>query len=154
MELQAPSPIRLDDFWAYQVVVLADRVSRHTLEIVRSEANLNQSQWRVLAAIADQPGRSAAEVTAVTPMDKTIVSRAVASLLKLDLIRRTQNAADKRTAALEMTALGAKRYALISAKLAGTLNAMAIDGKSTEAFNADVKHFSRYMAELSRAQKS
>jgi len=52
MDSSASSPIRLDDFWAYQVVVLADQVSRHTMEVVRTEANLNQSQWRVLAAVA------------------------------------------------------------------------------------------------------
>ena len=142
------SPIRLDEFWPYQVVVLADQISRHTLEVVRSEANLNQSQWRVLAAVADRPGRSSAEVTTVTPMDKTIVSRAVASLIKSGLIKRTPSQEDKRISALEMTELGAQRYALIADKLAQTLNAPTLDGHSTKDFNAAVKHFSRYMAEL------
>jgi len=148
MDNAASSPIRLEEFWAYQVVVLADQISRHTLEVVRSEANLNQSQWRVLAAVADKPGRSSAEVTAVTPMDKTIVSRAVASLIKSGLIKRTPSQEDKRISALEMTPLGAERYALISKKLAATLTMPSIDGHSTEDFNAAVKHFSRYMAEL------
>ena len=148
MDSSTTSPIRLEEFWAYQVVVLADQISRHTLEVVRSEANLNQSQWRVLAAVADRPGRSSAEVTAVTPMDKTIVSRAVASLIKSGLIKRTPSPQDKRMAALEMTALGAKRYALIAKKLSATLTLPVIDGQSTKDFNAAVKDFSRYMAEL------
>ena len=154
MTSQSTSPIRLDEFWAYQVVVLADQVSRYTLEIVKAEADLNQSQWRVLAAIADKPGRSAAEVTAVTPMDKTIVSRAVASLLASGMIKRTPNANDKRVAALEMTALGAERYALISAKLAEHLNTEMIGGKSTLEFNDAVKHFSRNIARLNASKKS
>jgi DNA-binding MarR family transcriptional regulator len=154
MEKTSPPPIRLDSFWAYQVVVLADQVSRYTLEVVRSEADLNQSQWRVLAAVADKPGRSAAEVTAVTPMDKTIVSRAVASLIKDGLIKRTPNKEDKRVGALEMTQLGQDRYVLISEKLAETLNAARIGGQETQAFNADVKAFSRYMAELAERLKS
>jgi len=74
--------IELDHFWPYQVVVLADQISRYTVSIVKAEAGLNSSQWRVLAAVADKPGRTAAEVTTVTPMDKTIVSRAVNSLKK------------------------------------------------------------------------
>ena len=86
MDQSPTTRIKLDNFWAYQVVVLADQVSRYTLDIVRTEADLNQSQWRVLAAIADKPGRSSAEVTSVTPMDKTIVSRAVASLIRNGLI--------------------------------------------------------------------
>ena len=148
MDINAPTRIELDNFWAYQVVVLADQISRYTLEVVRTEANLNQSQWRVLAAIADKPGRSAAEVTAVTPMDKTIVSRAVASLLKLDMIKRTPSQNDKRIAALEMTELGAERYGLISAKLAQTLNSKILNGASTAKFTDTVKHFSTYMGAL------
>ena len=50
--LQPPLAIHLDDFWAYQVVVLADQVSRYTMDVVRTEADLNQSQWRVLAAVS------------------------------------------------------------------------------------------------------
>ena len=100
MDSSPSTHIDLDNFWAYQVVVLADQVSRYTLEVVRTEADLNQSQWRVLAAIADKPGRSSAEVTAVTPMDKTIVSRAVASLIQDGLIKRTPSQADKRIGAL------------------------------------------------------
>ena len=149
MDKNAPTRIELDNFWAYQVVVLADQVSRYTLEVVRTEADLNQSQWRVLAAIADKPGRSAAEVTAVTPMDKTIVSRAVASLLKLNMIKRTPSEEDKRIAALEMTELGAQRYNLISAKLAETLNAKVLNGASTAEFTDAVKHFRTYMSGLS-----
>jgi len=148
MDIDSRARIELDNFWAYQVVVLADQVSRYTLDIVRKEAKLNQSQWRVLAAIADKPGRSSAEVTAVTPMDKTIVSRAVASLLKLDMIKRTPSMDDKRIAVLEMTELGAQRYALISAKLAETLNAKVLNGASTAEFAEAVKHFSAYMTEL------
>ena len=148
MDKNDPTRIELDNFWAYQVVVLADQVSRYTLEVVRTEADLNQSQWRVLAAIADRPGRSAAEVTAVTPMDKTIVSRAVASLLKLDMIKRTPSEEDKRIAALEMTERGAQRYGLISAKLAETLNAKVLNGASTAEFTDAVKHFRNYMSGL------
>ena len=147
-------PIHLDEFWAYQVVVLADQVSRHTLGVVRSEANLNQSQWRVLAAVADKPGRSSAEVTAVTPMDKTLVSRAVASLIKSGLIKRTPSLEDKRMSALEMTELGAQRYALIAEKLSSTLTLPDIDGHSTKDFNTAVKDFSRYMARLSADLKA
>ena len=150
MDKPSYTRIGLENFWSYQVVVLADQVSRYTLDIVRTEANLNQSQWRVLAAVADKPGRSAAEVTTVTPMDKTIVSRAVASLIKGGFITRTPSEDDKRIGALEMTQLGAERYDLISAKLAETLNAAVLDGVSTAEFNSTVKHFRKYVSGLSQ----
>ena len=149
MENSPSTHIELDKFWAYQVVVLADQVSRYTLEVVRTEADLNQSQWRVLAAVADKPGRSSADVTSVTPMDKTIVSRAVTSLIKNGLIKRTPSQEDKRIGTLHMTKLGAQRYDLISAKLAETLNAQVLNGASAAEFTEAVKHFSAYMTELS-----
>jgi len=89
----------------------------------------------------------------MTPMDKTIVSRAVASLIRDGLINRTPSKHDKRTAALKMTSLGAKQYTLISEKLGETLNAAQINGQATGDFNAAVKHFSHYMLELSQNGK-
>ena len=114
-------PIRLDAFWPYQVAVLAERVARLTKRVVREEAALNQSQWRVLAAVAEKPGRLAAEVTAVTPMDKTLVSRAVASLIEAGHITRTPLAQDKRSASLHLTETGQAAYDRIAVRLAALL---------------------------------
>ena len=102
--------ISLEDFWPYQAVVLADQISRYTLSVVRTEAELNLSQWRVLAAIAEEPGRTAAQVTAITPMDKTIVSRAVSSLLALELVTKISDSSDKRRSSLSVTANGKTIY--------------------------------------------
>ena len=102
--------ITLEDFWPYQAVVLADQISRYTLSVVRTEAELNLSQWRVLAAIAEEPGRTAAQVTAITPMDKTIVSRAVSSLLALGLVTKISDSSDKRRSSLSVTANGKTIY--------------------------------------------
>ena len=111
------SHIILDDFWPYQAVKLADQISRHTLSIVRAEADLNLSQWRVLAAVAEEPGRTAAEVTAITPMDKTIVSRAVSSLITLGLITKVSDTTDKRRSSLSATQAGFKIYARVAKQL-------------------------------------
>lgn len=142
-------PISLDDFWPYQAVVLADKISRYTLEVVRSEANLNHSQWRVLAAIADKPGRSAAEVTAVTPMDKTIVSRAVSSLIEAGLVRKIPNLTDKRRSSLQMTKQGYERYTVIARKLNATLMAPEIMGHSPDKFVVMLKEFSAKLDHVS-----
>ena len=51
----SPRALRLDTYWPYQIVVLADIISRRTAAIVKEQADLNLSQWRVLAAIAENP---------------------------------------------------------------------------------------------------
>jgi len=141
--------IILDDFWPYQTVVLADQISRYTLSIVRAEANLNLSQWRVLAAVAEEPGRTAAQVTAITPMDKTIVSRAVNSLIALGLIKKISDISDKRRSSLSTTAAGQDVYV----KVARHLNTALIDGFNgtlpPKDFTKILKRFSDKMSALS-----
>lgn len=113
--------IDLDNFWAYHAVVLADQISRYTLSVVKAEADLNISQWRVLAAVADKPGRTAAEVTHITPMDKTIVSRAVSSLIEANLIKKEPSKTDKRRQSLQTTLTGQNIYEKIALRLNHTM---------------------------------
>ena len=113
--------IKLGEFWPYKAVFLADQISRFTLSVAREAENLNLSQWRVLAAIAEKPGITAARVTRVTPMDKTIVSRAVQSLIRLKLIRKLPDENDKRRICLNTTQKGHEVYIDIASKLSSTL---------------------------------
>jgi len=108
-----PDAIRLDEYWPYQVTVLADRISRRTAAIVKREAGLNLSQWRVLAAIAECPGRTAAEVVMMTPMDKGIVSRATKALLSGGYLVREASQQDGRVSHLFLTQAGADLYAAL-----------------------------------------
>lgn len=103
--------LRLDTYWPYQIVVLADIISRRTAAIVKDMADLNLSQWRVLAAIAEKPGRTAVEVVQMTPMDKGIVSRATKALLEAGLVRREASQADGRISHLYLTSSGQDLYA-------------------------------------------
>ena len=123
--------IVLDGFWPYQVSVLADKASRYIMEVVQNESKLNASQWRVLAAVADSPGRTASEVTAMTPMDKTIVSRAVQSLLKDGHIMKSPMD-DKRRQSLMLTPSGMDLYARIAAKLHKDMS-LSMSDKSEQA---------------------
>ena len=109
--------IRLAEFWPYKAVYLADQISRITVNVARQTAQLNLSQWRVLAAIAETPDTTAAHVTSVTPMDKTIVSRAVQSLLTSELIKKSPDALDKRRMTLRTTDKGNEVYKAIAAQL-------------------------------------
>ena len=121
--------LKLADFWPYQVTVLADRIARRTTKIVKQH-DLNLSQWRVLAAIADKPGRSAIEVVTVTPMDKGIVSRATRALLDRGLIRRQASQIDGRISHLYLTETGNALYAALTPKVADVI-ALAATGLPT-----------------------
>jgi len=145
MTKKSHTQIELDEFWPYQVVVLADQISRYTLRIVRDIAGLNSSQWRVLAAVADKPGRSAAEVTSVTPMDKTIVSRAVASLIETGMIQKSPTTSDRRRLSLTTTNAGLNIYKQISRELNKTLIESIEDKREADNFIKLLKSYSDHM---------
>ncbi len=109
--------IQLHSFLPYQITVLADLIARRTAEIADRNGGLNLSQWRVMAAIAESPGRTAQDVVSVTPMDKAIVSRAVAALLDTGLLTRRASRTDGRLGHLFLTEDGQSRYSAIAVEV-------------------------------------
>ncbi|MGB0592573.1 MAG: MarR family winged helix-turn-helix transcriptional regulator [Myxococcota bacterium] len=136
--------LSLDDFWPYQVTVLSDRIARRTSKIVK-EHGLNLSQWRVLAAIAEVPGRTSVEVVTVTPMDKGIVSRATKALLAMGLVRREASQSDGRISHLHLTDAGVTLYHQLIPCVAAILERANI-GLSSEA----QRRLSEQLGELMR----
>ncbi len=137
--------IELDSFWPYQLTVLADRIARRTSRIVRDEGGLNLSQWRVMAAIAEVPGRTSAEVVGVTPMDKGIVSRSIKALLSLGFVRRESSQDDGRVSHLHLTVEGNKRYQNLMPRVTEVLTWSA-SSLSPDELAALTEHLRRLMA--------
>lgn len=132
--------LRLDSAWIYKVSVLADKVARRVSRQVSAVSGLNHSQWRVLAAVADKPGRTASDVVAITPMDKGIVSRATAKLVKDGLVRREVSANDARSSLLFMTEQGEQTYSAIRQALStsGADGLSVMSAKDRKAFLAHI----------------
>lgn len=110
----------LDESLAYKITVISDLIARRVTNIVASVGGLNLSQWRVLAAIGDQEGRTASQVVDMTPMDKGIVSRAVASLVTQGHLIRQASEQDGRVSHLYMTDGGRKTFTQIVEELERT----------------------------------
>lgn len=150
MTNKSPDPIKLSTFWPYQVSVLADQISRHTVEIAKQDAGLNLSQWRVLAAVAEKPGRTSASVVAITPMDKGIVSRAVQSLIAQGLITKTADDDDKRRYSLTLTTSGNEHYSNIARRLNQALIEPFADLGTQEDFVKSLERYTQHMRKLSQ----
>ena len=114
--------IRLEDYWPYLVTVISERIARRTSKIVKETAGLNLSQWRVMAAIGEVPGRTSVEVVTITPMDKGIVSRATKALLEQGLVRRKACQTDGRLSYLFLTKKGQRVYEELIPLVEGILN--------------------------------
>ena len=136
--------LQLDTYWPYLVTVLSDRIARRTSRIVKDKG-LNLSQWRVMAAIADAPGRTSVEVTAITPMDKGIVSRATKALLSLGYVRRQASDSDGRISHLYLTDTGHALYQ----SLIGEIDTV-LDDADFQLSDETKSRFSAQLAELIR----
>jgi DNA-binding MarR family transcriptional regulator len=94
-------PFDLAGYTPYRIAVLAQRISEQLGAAYACEG-LTIPEWRVLAAVSQEPAIAARDVAARTPMDKMAVSRAVASLEEKGLIGRAP-ATDRRVSALRLT---------------------------------------------------
>ena len=148
--MKKPNPplIDLGAYWPYQVVVLADIISRHTRELLKQHSDLNLSQWRVLAAIGEQPGRTSRDVVAITPMDKGIVSRAVATLIKSGLVEKINDPQDRRRSTLKLTAPGYRQYQTIAKALDRALRNIPAETAGGHDFSTVLKDYTRRMSDL------
>ena len=81
-------------------------------------------------------------------MDKTIVSRAVSSLITIGLITKVADAADKRRSSLSATQDGKAIYEKIAKRLNAALIDSADDNLADKEFTLMLKAFSEKMSRL------
>lgn len=111
-------PIALDTFLPYRLAVLTHRLSRQLAAIYEAPRHgLSTPQWRVMAAVAEVPGRTAQDIVRLTPMEKATVSRAVSALIVRGFLERQADASDGRASRLALTAAGTAVYAAIAPQI-------------------------------------
>jgi DNA-binding MarR family transcriptional regulator len=88
--------MELDTFFPYQLAGLSDAVSRSMAQIYGERFDLSRDEWRLLAALADQPSLRTAALIERTTLDKVSVSRALARLQTKALVERRNDPEDGR----------------------------------------------------------
>lgn len=120
------APFRLDQhifFWLTQVVSRRDRQLAHALKL----SHLRVFEWRVLASLRGRGPLSMGEVTDLAGVDRTTLSRTIASMVQRGLIARHADARDMRIARLSLTPAGTQLFAHIWPEVA-RLNDAALAG--------------------------
>jgi len=105
--------LELEKFLPYRLSVLAQLVSESLHDLYAEPFGLSVTQWRVMAALGRFAPLTASEVGQRIVMDKVAVSRAVAGLMKRDLIERATDLNDRRRASLRLSAKGRAMHAQI-----------------------------------------
>ncbi len=105
-QLRRSSQFELTRFFPYRLAVLADRVSNAVAQVYADRFDLSRAEWRILAALGANGEMAASEVGPYSTLDKMQVSRAVARHDAAGLIARNEDANDRRSKPLSLTAAG------------------------------------------------
>jgi DNA-binding MarR family transcriptional regulator len=101
----------LANFAPFRIARLAAGISDHMAQLYRQRFGLEVPEWQVIVTVGSARTCTAQYIADSTRMHKTRVSRAIAQLLKRDLIQRTCNADDRREMELRLTKAGRAMYA-------------------------------------------
>ena len=101
----------LENYVAYHFVVIANRLSRGASSLYRSKYGIGVVEWRCMVMLALQKGMSAARITEVSGINKSMVSRSLAKLEKLSLVEDFPGSKTRKPRLLQFTQTGRTLYA-------------------------------------------
>jgi DNA-binding MarR family transcriptional regulator len=108
--LAACTGLLLTNYTPFRLNRLAQGVSDHVAAVYKQKFGLEIPEWRVIATVGPTWSCTAQHIADTTHMHKTRVSRAIANLVKRDLVERTSNADDRREMELRLTKAGRSMY--------------------------------------------
>ncbi|HEX7388593.1 MAG TPA: MarR family winged helix-turn-helix transcriptional regulator [Acidiphilium sp.] len=102
--------LELDRFTPYLVNRLASRLSDELAEVYAARFGISIPEWRVIAHLSQHRNISVREIHALTAMDKSKVSRAVARLDSAGLVEKKVSGVDRRLVELRLTRKGRQMF--------------------------------------------
>lgn len=96
----------LQDFLPYLLNQAAEAASQGFAEKYRRHYAMTRTQWRVMANLGKFGAMTARDICALSQMDKTKVSRAVAQMERAALLARHRSLRDRRAEILSLTPRG------------------------------------------------
>ncbi|MGJ4903342.1 MarR family winged helix-turn-helix transcriptional regulator [Bradyrhizobium sp. HKCCYLS2058] len=106
----AEPELRLQRYFPYRLARLAEQVSLAVAEVYADRFALSRQEWRILAALGEQPRLPTKEIGRLTTLDKMNVSRAMQSLEARGIVSRSRDPADGRERIVALTAAGRGLY--------------------------------------------
>ena len=135
--------LQFEDFFTFRLSLLNDLLGREGARRWFSRFGLTLPQRRLLLSIGRFPGRSIAELSRITQMDKAQVSRSGRDLERRGVVRSRDDDDDARLKRLDLTAEGKKLHRAVfkvaQARQAAILSALG---------RAEVRELYRLLAKL------
>lgn len=106
----APPILTLERYMPYRLSILSNKISSLVAQIYKDKFAISVTEWRIMAVLGEYPGISADEISAKTQIEKSILSRAIARLLKRKFIVRETSEEDKRRSVITLSESGLSVY--------------------------------------------
>lgn len=102
--------LNLHEFLPYRFNRLADELSKNASVAYKKSFGMNRPEWRVFALLGQFGTLTATEITNLSAMHKTKVSRAVYALENKRWLLREQDNNDRRVEKIALTKIGEEKY--------------------------------------------
>ncbi|MEY4760930.1 MAG: hypothetical protein RLZZ200_786 [Pseudomonadota bacterium] len=100
-------------YFGYRIVLAAKHFDRAILKLLAQHSDLSLPEWRVMAQLGLVPTGTVRSLADGAAVDRAEISRATRSLEAKGLVRRREDAADRRSPVFSLTAPGRRRYTAI-----------------------------------------
>lgn len=114
MKKSQVTEFELRSFLPFELYQASEAQSQSFAKIYRDRYELSRDEWRVFAYLGQNEAPSFTDISAVSKLNKTTVSRAVFKLEKRGWISRSFGSVDRRVQHLSLTDLGTKIYKELS----------------------------------------
>lgn len=101
---------RLEDWLPYEFSYISNRVSAMLARAYTERYRLSVTGWRIVGVLANFQPLSAKELAERTAMNQVSITRAIAALLRLRMVRRTIDREDRRRVVLRLSDKGLAAY--------------------------------------------
>lgn len=99
-----------EDLPGSKIIVAANLIGRSAALRYRRLVGLPRLEWRIIALLGTRPPCTLKELTRRAGLDKSQISRGVASLVRRDLVRRAQSPRSNREIELSLSRDGVRLY--------------------------------------------
>jgi len=109
-DVASDGELKLQRYFPYRLARLAEQVSLAVAEVYGDRFALSRQEWRILAALGEQPRLPTKEIGRLTTLDKMNVSRGMQSLEARGIVSRARDPDDGRERIVTLTAAGRALY--------------------------------------------
>jgi DNA-binding MarR family transcriptional regulator len=110
---RSPAKLQLDNYLPYLINRVGSGLAARFTDTTLKRHKLSIMMWRVLVVLSNNGGRRLVDLSQMTSVDLSTLSRMVARLVRLELVSRKRSRASDREVVVTLTAKGHKLLARI-----------------------------------------